>query len=156
MHDIRWFLHNADSKSASPALVSRHDTQPLLAVAAASNDEAVIALASNLQPTYASSTSTSSSSSLPINSSDDDNTPLEVNHDAEVEITPCPKAVVSFSVSNNNSSDEFDLCVFGADIGSSTFAGRSSPMILPENDVGLVKVGTILPSNVLDLLTKHV
>ena len=42
-------------------------------------------------------------------------------------------------------------------IGSSTFAGCSSPMILPENDVGLVKVGTILPSNVLlDLLTKHV
>ena len=77
MHDIRSFLHNADSKSASPALVSRHDTQPLLAVAAASNDEAVIALASNLQPTYASSTSTSGSSSLSINSSDDDNTPLE-------------------------------------------------------------------------------
>ena len=30
-------------------------------------------------------------------------------------------------------------------------------MVLPANDVGLVKVGTVLPSNVLvDLLTKHV
>ena len=33
------FLHNADNRSAPPALVSRHNTQPLLAVAA-SNDEA--------------------------------------------------------------------------------------------------------------------
>ena len=101
-------------------------TQPLLAVAA-SNDEAVIAPASELQPKTQSS-SIASSSFLPINiseTSDDDDTPLEVNHEAEilVAITPCPRAVVSQSV--------------------------SSAMVLRANDVGLVKVGTVLPSNVL-------
>ena len=39
MHDIRSFLHNADNRSAPPALVSRHNTQqPFLAVACG-NDE---------------------------------------------------------------------------------------------------------------------
>ena len=67
--------------------MSRHNTQPLLAVAA-SNDEAVTALASALQSKRLSS-SRSRSSSLPMNSSDDDDTPLEVNRKAEVAITPC-------------------------------------------------------------------
>ena len=56
-----------------------------------------------------------------------------MNHEAEVliAITPCPRAVVSQSV--------------------------PSAMVLSANDVGLVKVRTVLPSNViLDLLTKHV
>ena len=48
-----------------------------------------------------------------------------MNHEAEVliAITPCPRAVVSQSV--------------------------SSAMVLPANDVRLVKVGTVLPSSVL-------
>ena len=139
MHDIRSFLHKADNQSAPPTLVSRHDTQRLLAVAlAAPNDDTDIAQASKLPPKSQSSNSSiaSSSSFLPISiseTSEDDDTPLEVNHEAEVliAITPCPRAVVSQSV--------------------------SSAMVLPANDVGLVKVGTVLPSNVLlDLLMKHV
>ena len=46
MHDIRSFLHKADNQSAPPTLVSRHDTQRLLAVA--SNDDTDIAQASEL------------------------------------------------------------------------------------------------------------
>ena len=103
MHDIRSFLHKAGNQSTPPTLVSRHNTQPLLAVAAR-NDEAVIAPASELQPKTQSS-SIASSSFLPINiseTSDDDDTPLEVNHEAEIliAITPCPRAVVSQSVSS--------------------------------------------------------
>ena len=49
MHDIRSLLHKADNQSAPPTLVSRHDTQPLFAVAA-HNDDTVIAQASELQP----------------------------------------------------------------------------------------------------------
>ena len=103
MHDIRSFLHKAGNQSTPPTLVSRHDTQPLLAVAAR-NDEAIIESASELQANTQSS-SISSSSFLPINiseTSDDDDTPLEENHEAEVliAITPCPRAVVSQYVSS--------------------------------------------------------
>ena len=41
-------------------------------------------------------------------------------------------------------------------IGSSICAGGSSAMVMTENDVGLVKIGTILPSHVLlGLLMEH-
>ena len=106
MHDIRSFLHKAGNQSTPPTSVSRHDTQPLLVIAAC-NGEAVIAPASELQ-------SKTQSSSIPLalsETSDDANTSLEVNHEAEVLIAA----------------------------------------VLPANDVGLVKVGTVLPSNVLDL-----
>ena len=80
MHDIRSFLHKADNQSAPPTLVSRHDTQRLLAVAlAAPNDDTDIAQASELQPKSQSSKSSiaSSSSFLPISiseTSEDDDT----------------------------------------------------------------------------------
>ena len=69
------------------------------------NDDTVIAQASDeLQPKSQSS-SIASSSFPPINiseTSEDDDTPLEVNHEAEVliAVTPCPRAVVSQSVSS--------------------------------------------------------
>ena len=67
----------------------------LLAVAAR-NDEAVTALAGILITVRMTIvTYRSSSLSLPNNSSDDDDTTLEVNHEAEGEITLCPRAVVS-------------------------------------------------------------
>ena len=101
MHDIRLFLHKAGNQSTPPTLMSSHDTQPLLAVAKR-NDEAVIARASELQP-KTQSCSIVSSSFLPINiseTSDDDDTPLEVNHEAEVliAITSCPRACSCFSI----------------------------------------------------------
>ena len=93
MRDIRSFLHNADNRSTPPALVSRHNTQPLLSVEASN---AVTDWHPHCAQSESLSSSRSSSSSLPNNSSDDDDdTPLEVNREAEVEITPCPRAVVS-------------------------------------------------------------